>query len=229
MQGESDDLGRVVRGHIYVEHELNLFIAEAVFDPEDADRVAGSYSAKIKLAVLLGLKPEWGAPLSALGQLRNDFAHEFAAKLDNAAVNRLYQAMPEAGRTVARVSFDRTREKFRTGDKTTFDQLNATDRFTLLLISIKNALKGTTYHMQNGHRAAVFAHYVGGAIRSTYYLTFEEAVMAWPAMLAGQGGGEMTHLWAYFRSGAYWELALGVPPNGFEAVIDPPPLEVPGT
>src|SRR5215213_3591554 len=64
----SDELGAVIRAHLFVEHEVNEFIGARMpagaFEALDLE-----YSAKVKLALALGLDRSFKGPLNSLGNM----------------------------------------------------------------------------------------------------------------------------------------------------------------
>jgi hypothetical protein len=77
-----DDLGKVVRAHIYIEHELQDFIFFAAPSSAHLKRFDHmEFSEKVRLALVLGLNAELQPALKAVGNLRNKFSHRLDTKL----------------------------------------------------------------------------------------------------------------------------------------------------
>jgi hypothetical protein len=94
LAGE-DDLGKIVRGHIYIEHELQDLIFFAAPNPDELERFDKiEYSEKVKLALVLGLDPLLKSALSAVGSLRNKFSHRLDMKLGIDQANNLVASLP---------------------------------------------------------------------------------------------------------------------------------------
>ena len=92
-----DDLGKVVRGHIHIEHELHQIIFFAAPNPDQLKSFERQeFSEKVRLALLLGLKSNLGSPLNAAGTLRNKFAHRLDTKLNKEMADNLVAALPPA-------------------------------------------------------------------------------------------------------------------------------------
>jgi hypothetical protein len=90
-----DDLGRVVRGHIHVEHELQQIIFFAAPNPDQVKSFERQeFSEKVRLALLLGLRPDLASPLSAAGNLRNKFAHKLDMTLNQEIAKTLIATLP---------------------------------------------------------------------------------------------------------------------------------------
>jgi hypothetical protein len=94
----ADSLGKVVRGHLYIEHELNDFIYFAAPNPailKEIDKEdKPEFSLKVRLAVLLGLDPQLKPGLKAAARLRNQFAHRLETKLGKDDVRNLAATLP---------------------------------------------------------------------------------------------------------------------------------------
>jgi hypothetical protein len=87
---KEDDLGRVIRAHIYIEHELQDFIFFAAPHPDHLKPFEGlEFSDKVQLALLLGLNPDLRSALNTVGNLRNKFAHALDMKVREAEVRDL--------------------------------------------------------------------------------------------------------------------------------------------
>ncbi|CAO4135983.1 hypothetical protein [Methylorubrum extorquens] len=76
-----DELGAVVRGHIYIENELIAFIKARLPAPEAIKDRDIDYNMRVKLAVALGLDPSFEPALNCAGSLRNQFAHSLEARI----------------------------------------------------------------------------------------------------------------------------------------------------
>jgi hypothetical protein len=77
-----DDLGKVVRAQIHIEHELQDFIFFASPVPDQLRSFdTMQFADKVQLALLLGLTPDLKAALNATGRLRNKFAHKLDMKI----------------------------------------------------------------------------------------------------------------------------------------------------
>lgn len=90
-----DDLGKVIRGHIHVEHELQQVIFFAAPRPDQLPR-RQRFTDKIQLASVLGLNPDFAKPLNAANDLRNDFAHRLDTKLTKEVASKLIAALSPA-------------------------------------------------------------------------------------------------------------------------------------
>jgi hypothetical protein len=93
-----DDLGKVVRAHIHIEHELQDFI---FFGSPVPDQLKSfdtmEFTDKVQLALLLGLTPDLKAALNATGRLRNKFAHKLDMKIgEDEAKNLIATLTPSA-------------------------------------------------------------------------------------------------------------------------------------
>ncbi len=79
---KEDDLGKVVRGHIHIEHELHDFVFFAAPSPDQLKRFDKmEFADKVEVALVLGLSPELRSPLNSTGALRNKFAHQLDMKI----------------------------------------------------------------------------------------------------------------------------------------------------
>jgi hypothetical protein len=108
-----DDLGKVVRGHIYIEHELQDLIFFAAPNPDQLERFDDmEFSEKVRLALVLGLNANLKGGLTAVGKLRNKFSHRLDMRLGEEEANNLVASLPSP-----------VRRKFRTLLKDTLSEL----------------------------------------------------------------------------------------------------------
>lgn len=85
-----DDLVKVIRAHIHIEHELQRVIFCAVPNPDQLNSFERSeFSDEVRLALLLGLRPDLKPSLNAAGNLRNKFAHQLDTTLTQEVAKNL--------------------------------------------------------------------------------------------------------------------------------------------
>jgi hypothetical protein len=91
-----DDLGKIVRAHIHIEHELQEFIFFAAPNPTQLKN-SMEYSERVQLALVLGLNAELKPALTAAGTLRNNFSHRLDMKIgEEEAKNLIATVRPAA-------------------------------------------------------------------------------------------------------------------------------------
>lgn len=84
-----DELGVIVRAHIYVEAELDKWL-KATLKNADALGDGIEYQMKVRIALAAGLRNDLQHPLNALERLRNKFAHQLGMKLTADDANNFY-------------------------------------------------------------------------------------------------------------------------------------------
>lgn len=107
LEGE-DDLGMIIRAHIYIEHELKEFIQAAAPEPGELKFSGYDYAQTLKLALVLGLDPRLKAGLTSLGTLRNKFAHRLGMQLTSQEARQIYSTLSPAQKTDARQAYAST-------------------------------------------------------------------------------------------------------------------------
>jgi hypothetical protein len=95
LQGE-DELGVIIRAHIYIESELDKYLAKSLTDYGQLGRL--DYGMKVRLALASGLRRDLKAPLNALEGLRNKFAHQLGMTLTAADVDNFYNTFGKTER-----------------------------------------------------------------------------------------------------------------------------------
>ena len=128
-----DELGVVIRAHIYVESSINDFIENSVPSPEKLPRL--TYEAKLRLACALGMDEDHFQALKLLGDIRNQFGHNLSAHLSDQKVNELFSKLPESAQTAVMASYAKTRDDHPGAPD--FQKLSPKDRFVFLSVGLK--------------------------------------------------------------------------------------------
>lgn len=99
-----DEIGCVIRSHLYVEVQIDRYLELAVVDPKYLKDLDLSYAKKVELLCCLGFDVKFRGALKRIGKLRNDFAHDLSTCLSTKMVNDLYNALPEFGQKAVEIS-----------------------------------------------------------------------------------------------------------------------------
>jgi hypothetical protein len=110
LEGE-DDLGVVLRAHIHIEHELKEFALVSAPNPEELKFSHFDYDSVVALALALGLNPALKGALSAIGNLRNKFAHNLDRALSEQDGNNVYNALSPDMKTDAQDGYNNFRKR----------------------------------------------------------------------------------------------------------------------
>jgi hypothetical protein len=89
-----DDLGVVVRTHIYIESKVNELLDLLIPFPAQLPHLR--YEQKIKLCCAMGMDKTLFLPLKELGDLRNSFGHNINTKLTSGTCAKLLATVSEA-------------------------------------------------------------------------------------------------------------------------------------
>jgi hypothetical protein len=135
-----DDLGAVIRGHLYVEAAVNRLIDAMLPFPQELSDSRLGWPQRVDLALALGLKAQYGSPLKKIGQIRNKFAHRPDASLDDKDVSGLYDSLDAEDRDIVLESFRRTQTQAPEPLQAKFNELTPKDRFTLLMVTLHSIL-----------------------------------------------------------------------------------------
>jgi hypothetical protein len=138
---KDDDLGSVIRVHLHIEHHVNEILELLVPCPKDLKSVRLDYDGKVNLLPVLGVKPESIKVLSALGTMRNKFAHNLNFKLDKSNVKNLYETLDVDAKDILFSSHEMTRTKEQHKDIKPYKKLTPKDQFILIAVVVKNMLQ----------------------------------------------------------------------------------------
>ena len=144
---KDDDLGSVIRVHLHIEHHVNEILELLVPFPQDLKAVKLDYDGKVNLLPVLGVKPENIKVLTALGTMRNKFAHNLNYKLDKSNVKNLYETLDSDSKEILFNSHEATRNKgFNNIDQ--YKKLEPKDQFILIAVVVKNMVQKLKSELQ---------------------------------------------------------------------------------
>jgi hypothetical protein len=135
-----DELGVVIRAHIYVEARLLELLSLLVKDENHLKKLNLEFSQYVDLAVALGLGQEHAKGLRAFGNLRNEFAHKLDSKLSESRINNLYESFSASDKEIVQAAYLRTKSQFGGGDPD-FKDLNPKKRFILIAVALHGMLE----------------------------------------------------------------------------------------
>ncbi|MBZ3690991.1 hypothetical protein [Phyllobacterium calauticae] len=139
----------VIKTLIYIEHELLEFIDQSVINPESIRAMRLEYSGLVHLAIALGLPSEFKSSLMTTAQIRNKFAHNLHASLDENLVDNLYKSLGPTAKQAAQTSYDLVIQKYPdAGHVKKLADLPPLNRFVLLAIVVKNGVKHANDHLR---------------------------------------------------------------------------------
>ena len=136
-----EDLIAAVRGHLYIEIQLNRLIERLVPYPEEIANSKLGWQQRVELALGLGLKSQYGPPLKKLGNIRNKFAHSPNASIEDKDIMELYQCLHREAQDVVLESFRHTQGQVDDPIEGEFNDLSAKDRFTLIVVALNAVLQ----------------------------------------------------------------------------------------
>ncbi|PJO47211.1 DUF4145 domain-containing protein [Brucella pituitosa] len=136
-----DDLIRVIRGQLHIEHQLEEIIKAASASKRAANAlIKNKFQNKIDVVCALGLSERLLSPLHALRDLRNDFAHKLKAELTQKEARKFYDAFDKEETDLMK-SLMTTLPKLQIQSSTIKPRnLAADELFTLCIITLRNAL-----------------------------------------------------------------------------------------
>ena len=133
-----DEVGCVVRSHLYVEAQVDRYLGLAVVNPKHLDDLDLSYAKKIELLCCLGFDTQFRGALKRLGRLRNSFAHDLSSRLTQKSVSDLYNALPDFGRDAAHISVDLLHQALgKSGNAPKYKALPEKLQFVLIVLNLE--------------------------------------------------------------------------------------------
>jgi hypothetical protein len=133
-----DEVGCVIRSHLYIEAQINRYLELAVIEPKYLTKLGLSYAKKVELLCCLGLDQQFRGILIGIGKLRNKFAHNLSSRLTQQVVNDLYNALPEFGRQAIQNSVVLLHQALSSpGKPQKYEALNTKWQFVLVALNME--------------------------------------------------------------------------------------------
>ena len=133
-----DEVGCVIRTHLYIEAQIDSFLMLVVIDSKFRDTLDLTYRKKIELACSLGFDTQFRGTLKLIGKLRNDFAHNLSSTLTQQIVSDLFNSMPEFGRKAVHISVGLLHELCKVSNQPScYDQLPPKMQFVLIALNLE--------------------------------------------------------------------------------------------
>jgi len=145
-----DELGAVIRAHIRIESLLHRIIELKASNPKPVKNLELDFDKAVTLALVLGLKEDFGPSLRALGKLRNDFAHKPDMKLTKSAVNNVYKTFNKLEKEHIQTAFkDIKKENETVKQYHKFSDLPESDQLRFLVTTIWASVQSAVVILEN--------------------------------------------------------------------------------
>lgn len=135
-----DEIGVVVRSHIFVEANINEYLELVTSAPEYLAKAGLRYQQRVLLACALGFDSRFKAALLGLGAIRNAFSHKLDSKLTDSTVNSLYSKLPSFGKEAVHISHEYMKDLMNVEEPIVFEELSARDKFILIALNLERVL-----------------------------------------------------------------------------------------
>ncbi len=144
LQGE-DELGAVVRAHLYIEYFTDQIVQIVVAKPDCLKPLNLDFNGKVNLLMALGVDPEIKEPLTVLAGLRNKFAHKPNYKLTKSETNNLYKALSKDDKILLQSSYSTAFRIAKPEMKNIpeFKDLSPKDSFIFLALAVRGIIVST--------------------------------------------------------------------------------------
>lgn len=135
-----DDIGKVIRTHLYIESLVNNFVSISVTRPDHIKPMKLDYFGTVHLALATGLTEDLKAPLLQIGTLRNAFAHRPNQALDKNRTKNFFESFtPDQRSEMLRMSRDSALSWSKDG--TEWRDVSPHDQFVVMATSLYYMLK----------------------------------------------------------------------------------------
>ena len=144
-----DELGSVIRVHLHVEYHINEILNILTPYPDDLKPLNLDYDGKVNLICALGVKTEYKTILSALGNMRNKFAHNPFYKINKSEINNLYKALSAKDKDILQKAHEETRNQLQFNKVKPYKDLQPKEKFILIAVLIRNIVIGIRNELSN--------------------------------------------------------------------------------
>lgn len=144
---DQDELGLVLRSHLYIENLLDELLSLLIPFPEHVEEMSLTYANKVRLACAMGLDRELKSMLLVLGAIRNKFSHNLHQKIDSEMVKNLHGSVHENTRKHFPEIVNKISEN--EGGISSFNQCHPRDQFTALVISLWIIMNGAILEVKD--------------------------------------------------------------------------------
>jgi hypothetical protein len=144
-----DELGSVVRAHLYIEFYMDRLIDASIPNPAALPAMRLDYFGRVKLLGVLGVGDRLTKPLQNLGELRNKFAHQLNFRLTTERMRALYETFDANAKQIVHLAYDDMRKLSSKNHPKKMWALAPKDIFSLLAPAIRAALL-TAYKEKTG-------------------------------------------------------------------------------
>lgn len=131
----------MIRGHLYVEAQVNRLIDALVPHPEELADARLGYPQRLDLTISLGLNRRLRPPSRQLATIRNKFAHNPDSRLKESDVQKLYASLNEEDKANVLQSYTLTKPQAPSPPEPGFLELRAKDQFTLIVVALYTILE----------------------------------------------------------------------------------------
>lgn len=150
-----DEIGVVVRAHIFVEANINQYLELVVSAPEYMRGLGLRYHQRVLLACTLGFDGKFKDALVALGEIRNNFSHKIDTQLTAQVVDSLYEKLPPFGKAAVQESYKQLRTQFADTGGQSFESLSPRDRFVLIALNLERLVMAAVMMVRTAQKHAI--------------------------------------------------------------------------
>lgn len=144
-----DELGSVIRAHLYIEKNINELVNLLVPRPKELKDISLDYSKKVSLICALGIDPEVKNCLTGIGKIRNNFAHRTSYELNQSDIKNLYKQLPKAEKELINTIYNSPKMKIHFHEFGDFNSMNPRNKFILISTVIKNLTERLITEIKN--------------------------------------------------------------------------------
>jgi len=137
---QEDQMGLVIRTHLFIEYELNKLLDLITLGKKQLKAMDLDYFQRANLLCAIALDDDYLSPLVSLGKIRNDFAHKPNMKLTKSRERNLYESLSPKSKEIVQESLKRTNESLPPNKRLHFKKLEPPGLFILIAVALRAVL-----------------------------------------------------------------------------------------
>jgi len=147
---QEDQIGLVIRTHLFIEYELNKLLDLIIPGKKQLKAMDLDYFQRANLLCAIAIDDNYLSPLLSLGKMRNDFAHKPKMKLTKSRERNLYESLSPKTKEVVQETFKRTNKSIPPNKRLNFKKLESPGLFILIAIALRAVLIAGRKEIEKG-------------------------------------------------------------------------------
>jgi hypothetical protein len=147
---QEDQMGLVIRTHLFIEYELNKLLELIIPGKKQLKAMGLDYFQRANLLCAIAIDDIYLSPLLSLGKIRNEFAHKPNMKLTKGRERNLYESLSPKDKKIVQKVFKSSNESMPPNKRLNFKKLESPDLFILIAVALRAMLISGRREIEKG-------------------------------------------------------------------------------